>query len=112
MSNAKLPERPSLEFLKKLAKDRLHQLRRADPKAKLATALFDIARDYGFSSWRSLKKHVEELSRNATSEFVDACRKGESGVVQQLLRADPTLTRLRDAHGSTALHAAAAHGHR
>jgi hypothetical protein len=38
MSNSKLPERASLEYLKKLAKDRLRDLRRADPRAKLATA--------------------------------------------------------------------------
>jgi hypothetical protein len=31
MLNAKLPERPSLEYLKKLAKDRLQELRRTDP---------------------------------------------------------------------------------
>ena len=36
MSNSKLPERASLEYLKKLAKDRLQELRRADPRAKLA----------------------------------------------------------------------------
>jgi ankyrin repeat protein/uncharacterized glyoxalase superfamily protein PhnB len=112
MSHTELPERPSLEFLKKLAKDRLHQLRRADPNAKLATALFDVARDYGFSSWRALKKRVEELSRNASIEFVDACRNGDLSVVQQFLAVDSTLPRLRDTHGSTALHAAAARGHR
>src|SRR5215472_9549564 len=112
MSNAQLPERPSLEFLKKVAKDRLHQLRRADPKATLASALLGVARDYGFSSWRALKTHVDELRGNATEEFVDACRKGDAGVVQQLFGLDPALTRQRDAHGSTALHAAAGRGHR
>ena len=44
MSNAKLPERASLEFLKKLAKDRLQELRQPDPHAKLATALLAVAR--------------------------------------------------------------------
>ncbi len=33
-----LPERASLEFLKKLAKERLRELRRRDPEARLAAA--------------------------------------------------------------------------
>lgn len=49
-----LPERPSLEHLKKEAKQRLKLLRRSDPAAKLAKAQLDVARDYGFSSWRRL----------------------------------------------------------
>src|ERR1700732_4155954 len=60
MSNSQLPERASLEYLKKLAKDRLQDLRRADPQAKLATALLAVARDHGFSSWRALKAEVEQ----------------------------------------------------
>lgn len=59
MSNSQLPERASLEYLKKLAKDRLRELRRSDPEAKLATALLSVARDYGFPSWRALKDEVE-----------------------------------------------------
>ena len=51
MSNSKLPERASLEYLKKLAKERLQELRRGDPRAKLAAALLDVAREHGFSSW-------------------------------------------------------------
>ena len=53
--NPKLPERPSLEHLKKLAKNRLQQLRRSDPDAKLATAYFHVAREHGYPSWRALK---------------------------------------------------------
>jgi ankyrin repeat protein/uncharacterized glyoxalase superfamily protein PhnB len=111
MSNAQLPERPSLEFLKKLAKDRLHVLRRADHRAKLATALLDVANEYGFSSWRALKAHVEELQGKRVIEFVEACRRGDRPVVQMLLTAEPALARARDAHSSTSLHAAAARGH-
>ena len=59
MSNPKLPGRASLEYLKKVAKDRLRELRRADPQAKLAMALLAVARDYGFSSWRDLKGEIE-----------------------------------------------------
>ena len=58
-----LPQRPSLEYLKKLAKDRLQALRRTDPRAKLADAQLAIARDHGFPSWRALKAEVEERRR-------------------------------------------------
>jgi catechol 2,3-dioxygenase-like lactoylglutathione lyase family enzyme len=59
MPNSKLPERPSLEHLKKLAKSRLQELRRTDPDAKLAAALLHVAREYGYSSWRALKAKID-----------------------------------------------------
>ena len=81
MSNSQLPERASLEYLKKLAKDRLLELRRADPRAKLANALFAVAQDHGFSSWRVLKaeldrrqdRQVADFSRPATAAMWNAC---------------------------------------
>jgi ankyrin repeat protein/uncharacterized glyoxalase superfamily protein PhnB len=111
MSNSQLPERASIEFLKKLAKDRLQLLRRADPRAKLATALLDVAHEHGFSSWRTLKAHVEERQKDKVARFVEACRAGNSETVRQLLITDPDLARARDSHSSTGLHAAAARGH-
>ena len=54
-----LPARPSLEHLKNEAKQRLDALRHAQPAAKLAEAQFQLARDYGFASWRELKAEVE-----------------------------------------------------
>ncbi|HEV2399031.1 MAG TPA: VOC family protein [Candidatus Sulfotelmatobacter sp.] len=59
MPNSKLPERPSLEYLKKLAKQRLQELHRTHPDAKLATALLEVAREYGFTSWRALKAQID-----------------------------------------------------
>ena len=59
MTNSKLPERPSLEHLKKLAKNRLQELLRKDPEAKLTTAQLEVAREYGFTSWRALKAHID-----------------------------------------------------
>lgn len=59
MSTSKLPERASLGYLRKLAKDRLEQLRRTEPEAKLATALLQVAREYGYPSWRALKSELE-----------------------------------------------------
>jgi hypothetical protein len=59
MSASKLPERPSLAYLRKLAKERLTQLRQSDPDAKLANALLQVARDHGFPSWRALKADLD-----------------------------------------------------
>jgi len=53
-----LPARPSLEYLKKLAKERLHQLQQQNPSAKLADAQHAIAREYGFLNWSQLKDSV------------------------------------------------------
>ncbi len=60
MSTSQLPERPSLEYLRKLAKNRLEELRRSDPGARLSTALLHVAREFGYSSWRALKAHVDQ----------------------------------------------------
>lgn len=57
-SPSKLPPRPSLEQLKKQAKERLEGM----PGATLAEAQFALARQYGFESWAKLKHHVETLA--------------------------------------------------
>ncbi|MBY0496995.1 MAG: hypothetical protein K2Y23_22530 [Cyanobacteria bacterium] len=57
-----LPSRPNLEYLKNEAKDRLDDLRRADPRAQLADAQFALAQEYGFASWPKLKEHVDALA--------------------------------------------------
>ena len=67
-----LPVRPSLEWLKKTAKDELKRLRAAEPGAVLAEAQLALARDYGFDSWRKLKRHVEEQERAAVPRAVSA----------------------------------------
>jgi hypothetical protein len=61
-----LPERPNLEHLRNEAKARHRLLRATDPSAQLATAQREIAREYGFPSWRRLRAHVLALS-DATS---------------------------------------------
>lgn len=78
----RLPARPSLEQLRKQAKDLLHAFRAGDagatqrvrdaiprvasastpPDALLADAQFVIAREYGFRRWSDLVRHVESLS--------------------------------------------------
>ena len=115
MSKSQLPERASLEYLKKLAKDRLRDLRLDDPKAKLATALLAVARDHGFSSWRALKAEIEKREATHADLFFDACAKGEVELLRGFLGNDPRLVRAVNANrphgGWTGLHAAAERGH-
>ena len=64
-----LPARPSLEHLKKQAKELLDERRQANPSEQLADAQHALARDYGFSSWPKLKAHVESLT-SVRSPFI------------------------------------------
>lgn len=57
-----LPAHPSLDHLRKQAKDLLHDLQQRAPASKLADAQHTIARAYGFTSWPKLKAFVESLS--------------------------------------------------
>ena len=59
MPGSDLPDRASLEYLKKLAKERLLEMRRTDPRARLAAAQRAVARDHGFPSWQALKAEVD-----------------------------------------------------
>ena len=115
MSNSHLPERASLEYLKKLAKDRLQELRRADPRAQLTTALLAVAQDHGFSSWRALKAELDRRQTTNVARFFEACAKGDVAVLRGLLANDRRLARVSnpEAHhqGWTGLHAAAQRGH-
>ena len=49
-----LPERPSLEQLRKQAREHLDTLRAADSAVTLAAAQHALAREYGFESWPTL----------------------------------------------------------
>ena len=115
MTDSKLPDRPSLEYLKKLAKDRLRQLRRKDPQAKLTTAQLAVAREYGFSSWRALKAGIEQHQTDNVAGFFEACEKGDIDIVRSLLARDPGLVRAENSdaqyRGWTGLHTAAQRGH-
>ena len=59
VSPRRLPDRPSLEQLRKQAREHLETLRAADPSVNLAAAQHALAREYGFESWRKLVHHVE-----------------------------------------------------
>jgi ankyrin repeat protein len=77
-----LPDRPSLEWLRKTAKQRLDGLRARDASARLADAQFHVAREYGFSSWRSLKRHVEARERASSAAPTPA----DDEIVKSFLR--------------------------
>ena len=114
MPNFQLPERASLEYLRKLAKDRLQALRQADPDARLATALFTVARDHGFASWRALKTEIERREVDALASFFDACVTGDVDRIRTVLAGQRRLARASDPRaphaGWTGLHAAAKAG--
>ena len=54
-----LPDRPSIEYLRKEAKDLLGVLRESDPGASLADAQRALAAEYGERDWPALKAEVE-----------------------------------------------------
>lgn len=74
------PDRASFEFLKTLAKERLSTLRATNPAARLADAQLAVARDYGFPSWRALKKELDHRRAPHVAGFISACTAGDVDV--------------------------------
>src|SRR5688572_18866491 len=105
-----LPDRPSLEWLRKQAKRRLAELRLSQPDAKLADAQFALAKEHGFPSWRSLKAHLDSLS--IEGRLFDAAKTGDVGALTALLDAHPDKLHIRNRpYEWSLLHAAAHDGH-
>ena len=104
-----LPDRASLEFLKKRAKERLAELRQREPRSKLADAQLALAREYGFPSWRGLKAEIDRRRAPTLAAFFAACESGDVATLRQLLAHDPNLVHERNARGGTGLHLAVAH---
>lgn len=115
-----LPYRPSLEYLKTLAKDQLRELQRADTSAKLADAQRAVTRSHGFTSWRKLRAHLESMlpatapertdwPDDLIEEFFGAINRGDDATVRRMLAADRELANARHPEGSTALTAAVDH---
>ena len=105
-----LPEAPNLEWLRKEAKRRLTELRQEDTHAKLADAQLDIARRYGFPSWRALKAHIDSLTIDG--QLFEAAKTGDVAKLRSLLDAHPDKLYARNRpYEHTALHLAAFHGH-
>jgi ankyrin repeat protein/uncharacterized glyoxalase superfamily protein PhnB len=115
MSESHLPERASIEYLKKLAKDRLHEMRRTDPDARLAAALLSVAQQHGFSSWRALKAELDRRKDGRLTKLFEACATGNVDVVRDILDREHDLARASDPRathaGWTGLHTAAQTGH-
>lgn len=96
-----LPARASLDWLRKTAKQNLRALKAADPEATLADAQRALARDYGFSSWRALKAHVDTPARrddDAVAAFLRAVAAGETDKVRAALADDPALLHANGPH--------------
>lgn len=134
-THSSLPARPSLEQLRKRAKELVRALRAADPaaiarlrtqlsreagKATLADAQLVIAREHGFASWARLKHHIQAIERPGdfdeciwgrdTWPFLVAVYEGREEHVLQMLRGDPTLARAEYAYMQP-LHYAVRGGH-
>ena len=104
-----LPDAPDLEWLRKQAKRHLGELRRTKPEARLADAQLDLARSYGFSSWRALKAHVDSLTIDG--RLFALAREGNVAELRALLDAHPDRLLAREKpYGWTLLHAAAQKG--
>src|SRR5512145_3070089 len=115
-SPRRLPGHPSLEQLRKQAKEHLDTLRAADPSVGLAAAQHALAREYGFESWPKLVHHIAALqpehrmlqpaelksdqkllwsSGRGTDlwALIQACTTGDMNAVRALIAKDPSLAR-------------------
>ncbi len=88
-----LPDNPNLEWLRKEAKTRLAELRSTNPDARLADAQFELAQQYGFSSWRALKSHIDSLTIDG--QIIEAARAGSVDRLRTLLDEHPTKLHLK-----------------
>jgi hypothetical protein len=108
MSQA-LPARANLDWLRKTAKQELRELRTRDRNAKLSDAQFALARQYGFSSWRALKAHMDRLQDTmppgpmptddqGVATFLRHVGEGHIDAVRQMLAAAPELVNMVGPH--------------
>lgn len=105
-----LPDAPNLEWLRKQAKHSLEKLRQTKPDAQLSDAQLDLARRYGFPSWRALKAHIDSLTIDG--QLFDAARKGDLKKLTALLDQHPDKLYARNQpYEHTMLHVAAHNGH-
>jgi Ankyrin repeats (many copies) len=88
-----LPDHPSLEWLRKEAKTHLAKLWQDDPGAKLADAQFELAKEYGFASWRALKAHIDALT--VEGQLIESARTGNVERLKALLDEYPDKLRMK-----------------
>jgi ankyrin repeat protein len=103
-----LPDNPSLEWLRKQAKRQLAAMQRSTPAARLADAQLELARQYGFASWRALKSHIDALTLDG--RVTQAARSGDVAELTALLDAHPSRLLLRTPPYEWSLLHHAAHG--
>lgn len=107
---SELPNSPNLHWLRKQAKRRLDELRTANRSAQLADAQFALAKEYGFSSWRALKSHIDSLTIDG--RLFAAAGTGDVATLAALLDAHPDKLPVRNQpYEWSLLHAAAHKGH-
>jgi len=103
----RLPKQPSLEQLRKQAKDLLAEYRAGDPGAVAEVQQFErrpdpatfalndaqrvLARAYGYESWPKLKAFVDGAN---VAKLADAVRAGDAARVRVLLHARPELVNM------------------
>src|SRR5207247_8254908 len=105
-----LPAQPHIDWLKKAAKDHLAELRAHDPSARLHQAQLDVARDYGFPSWRALKAHVD--ARSLDGQIIAAAKEGRADELDALLAQHPAKIAVTGSQWNRPLlHIAAGEGH-
>ena len=105
-----LPDAPNLDWLRKQAKRQLEDLRASNPGAQLADAQFELAKQYGFSSWRTLKAHIDALT--VEGQLFDAARNGDVARLTALLDKHPDRLHARaKPYEWSLLHAAAEKRH-
>jgi len=107
-----LPDRPNLEYLKKLAKEKLQEMQRADASAQLADAQLAVAREHGFASWRKLRAHLDALRppgepsgraglpQEQIEEFYGAIYRADEATVERMLSVEPALVNARHPDGT------------
>jgi ankyrin repeat protein len=103
-----LPDNPNLDWLRKQSKRRLDELRESQPDAKLSEAQFDLAKQYGFSSWRALKAHIDSLTTEG--QIFAAARSGDVETLRAMLDRQPDLLHARLKPYEWSLLHVAAHG--
>lgn len=80
-----LPPQPSLDHLRKAAKQRLVALRAGNPAAQLTDAQREVARAYGFRSWRALKAEIEHRAQGRLRACVGFYRPDPAAVANMVM---------------------------
>jgi Ankyrin repeat/Ankyrin repeats (3 copies) len=85
--SVRLPEKPSLQHLRKQAKELLRSMQ----QGKLAQAQHTLAQQYGFATWAKLKAHVELMGLTPDEALKAAVCDSDGSRVRDLLNRHPEL---------------------